>query len=147
MIYVCYARYVKEEPVIKIGGYGMLIVITGSMDPAIEEEELIIIKECKEYALGDIVTYTDIYGNLITHRILHIDNQNFVAKGDSNSIADESWDVRNIQGKVVFHSKVLGVFVLYYLKFVIIVYIIWIILIIFINNRIKEKKSEKEENT
>lgn len=121
------------------------MVVTGSMDPAIEENELIIIKECNNYELNDIVTYMDSDGNLITHRIVQIDEYGFISKGDSNDIADENTDINNIEGKVVYHSKVLGVFILNYLKFVIIIYLV-VLLALYLKEMImKEADYEKEE--
>lgn len=128
-LYVSYSKYVREDYVVKIGGYGILIVVTGSMEPEIEPKELVLIKEQKQYYQNDIVAYVNTYANLITHRILQINEQDMITKGDANEIADPKTDVRNIQGKVIFHSKILGIFVLYYLKWMIVVYmIIWFVL-------------------
>ena len=120
--------------------------MTGSMEPTIEKDELIIIKEQKAYQVGDIATYVDVYGNLITHRIEYLDKQDFVTKGDDNEISDESTNVKNIQGKVIYHSKPLGIFILYYLRLVIAVYIIiWLVLCVRKIVRKEEKHEEKQK--
>ncbi|MBR3697841.1 MAG: hypothetical protein IKM97_06300 [Clostridia bacterium] len=51
---------------------GILIVVTGSMEPSINIKEMIVIKEQKDYKIGDIVTYKDNNNNFVTHRIVNI---------------------------------------------------------------------------
>ncbi len=105
---------------------------------------------------GDIVTYKDSEAYIITHRIIKIDSNNFVAKGDANNLEDELQSIANIQGKVLYHSKLLGFLVLYILKPLVIIYIILfaIINIFFYKKekyedeeaRNKETKTEIKEN-
>lgn len=145
LLYVCYAKYIRKDPVVKIGGYGILIVLTNSMEPIIKEKELIMIKESSDYKLNDIVTYCDLYGTLITHRIVQINEDDFMARGDNNSVIDENMNLSQIQGKVIYHSKILGIFILYYLKFIIVICIL-IYVIIYLKRKFeKEQKEEKDE--
>lgn len=139
LLYVCYEKYIEKNSFVKLGGYGILVVLTNSMEPTIQEKELVVIKESENYDLEDIVTYVDVYGNLVTHRIVQIDEYTFMAKGDRNEITDNNMDIRNIEGKVVFHSKVLGIFVLYYLKIVILIYF-GVLLVGYLINQFKEEK-------
>ncbi len=125
---LCHSKYIRKDAVVKLGKYGFLIVVSNSMEPTIEEKELIIIKECEEYNLEDIVTYLDSDSLLITHRIKQIDVYNFIARGDNNAVSDSNTKINQIQGKVVYHSKLLGIFVVYYLKFVLLICIVlWFI--------------------
>lgn len=144
LLIVCYLKYYLKVPVVKIGGYGMLIVATGSMDPTIEEKELIIIKQCENYDVDDIITYSDSHGNLITHRILEIDSYGFMSKGDRNSNSDKYLGIENIHGKVVFHSKILGIFILYYLKIILFIYSVILVILFFKPKFRKEREDEKE---
>ena len=145
LIYSCYAKYIRKDEMVKLGGYGFLIVLTKSMEPTIQEKELIIIKEEKIYDLEEIVTYVDIYGNLVTHRIVQIDEYSFIAKGDGNEISDCNTNIKNIQGKVIFHSKILGIFIFYYLKFIIIIYFVVLLGVCFKNKLEKEISHENKE--
>lgn len=146
LIFVMYSKYAKKEPIIKVLGNAFLIVATGSMKPEIQPGELIIIKEKVNYEKGDIVTYIDKDEFIITHRIVEKNENTFVAKGDSNNIKDESCDIERIQGKVVFHSKLLGFFILYLLKPICFLYGIYIILIEVLKQKEKgEKENKKEE--
>jgi len=112
------------------------MVLSGSMEPNISKNELIVIKEQNVYQKGDIITYKDFWGRLITHRIVEIDGEKIVTKGDSNDVPDEIINKEKIQGKVVFHSILLGFICLYVLKPLIIIILLgyllkilyWIIL-------------------
>ncbi len=145
LLFVCYVKYVKKEPIVKLAGYAVLVVLTDSMEPTIEGNELVLIKENEKYQLNDIVTYRDYDNVLITHRIVEIDNYHFVAKGDGNDVSDEKKNLQNIEGKVIFHSKIGGVFVLYYLKFLIFVYVIIVLAIYWIKSVVKGKSDEKKK--
>lgn len=136
--YVCYAKYIRKDAVTKLGGYGILIVVTNSMEPEIYPNTLVLIKECEQYALNDVVTYMDLHGTLITHRICQIDEESFVAKGDKNDVFDKRMNIAQIQGKVVGQSAWLGNFIVYDLKLVIL--ICFVILIV-----LKIKKEDKNE--
>ena len=128
LIVVSYSKFVKQEELITLFGKGFLVVITDSMKPSIKSEELIVISEKDDYKNGDIVTYKDKTGMIVTHRIVSSSDKNFIAKGDNNNIADDMCSKNNIYGKVVFHSKILGMFVLYYLKPCVIIYVIYMII-------------------
>ena len=140
-----YTKYVKQEQIIKIFGNACLIVATGSMEDTILPGELIIISEKEIYKEGDIVTYIDEDEFLITHRIIEIDDSYFISKGDSNNLKDEPCNINRIQGKVIFHSKFLGFFVLYLLKPICVLYAISIGIIEIIKiNKKGEKENEKQ---
>ena len=136
-----HSKYIKQEPIIKVFGKAFLIVTTGSMEPTIFPEELIIISEKEKYNIGDIVTYLDEDGFMITHRIIELNSDTFISKGDGNNLKDEVCKISRIQGKVVFHSKSLGFFVLYLLKPICILYAFSIVVIEIYKMR---KKGENE---
>lgn len=116
--------------------------MTGSMEPTIRAGELVVISEKLNYKVGDIVTYRDEDNFLVTHRIVEKIGNDVVTKGDNNNIVDNKITIENIVGKVVFHSKLLGFFLLYILKPLIIVYVI----IFFIMNFYFSKKGRCENN-
>lgn len=143
LLFAGYSKFVRKDCLVKFAGYSFLIVLTESMEPTIVPKELILIKECASYELGDIVTYQSMDGTFITHRILQMDGFLFIAKGDKNEVTDSSTSLETIQGKVIFHSKILGIFVTRYLKIVIIAcFAIWAMMSI--TKLIKEKQYEEK---
>lgn len=113
-----------KKDIVKIFGNGCLIVVTGSMEPTIHIKELIIIQEQKDYKINDIVTYKNKENNFVTHRIIEINGNEIITRGDNNTINDDPIKVTDIEGKVIFHSIVLGELFLYWLKPIIILIII-----------------------
>ena len=141
LIYVLYSKYIVKDSVTKIFGYGFLVVVTGSMEPEIGEEELIIIKEENEYNVGDIITYeNDNY--LVTHRIIKINDNEIITKGDANNEEDLKISENQIVGKVIYHSKALGIFAIYYLKIILVIVVILGAIIYFLS--LKNKKGDGE---
>lgn len=126
---IFYSKIILKEELIKIFGKSFLIVTSGSMEPEINCGELIVITEDKNYKKNDIVTYKDIDNSFVTHRIVSETVNGFILKGDANNINDEEVLISNIKGKVIYHSKLLGFFIMYILKPLVIIYIILFIVI------------------
>lgn len=129
-------------------GTAFLIVITGSMEPEINAGELIIIKEFDEYEIGDIVTFIDKDNFLVTHRIICLNEEKMITKGDNNNLLDEEVSLNNIKGKVIIHSKILGFFVIYILKPLVFIYVITLVILNIIKSFWNEEREVKtnEEN-
>ncbi len=142
LIDIWYSFFIRKDNPIKLFGKSFLIVTTDSMKPTINAGELVVISEKSKYELGDIVTYKDIDNFYITHRIIEIKDNQITTKGDGNNINDDIINQKMIKGKVIFHSKILGFFVLYLLKPFVIVYIIIFIIISLIDFYIKKERRE-----
>lgn len=96
-------KFITKDPV-NLFGFGMLKVVTGSMAPTIQVGETIVIKKSFNYEVGDIITYKSFDGNIITHRIIDIDNDLYYTKGDFNNVEDkEPIKLGQIYGKVICH--------------------------------------------
>jgi len=90
-------------------GYGAAIVLSGSMEPALNVNDLLIIHKAADYTVGDIVVYQDAH-NLIVHRIVEDNGDTVVTRGDANSTEDSPIDKSSIKGVVVRCIPSLGVF-------------------------------------
>lgn len=94
---------------IKIYGFSVAVVSSGSMQPELQIGDVIIMKECESYNENDIVTFNSNNEYLVTHRIVKKKGNNFVTKGDNNNTKDTDMVSKvNIEGKVIFKSKFLG---------------------------------------
>ena len=82
-------------------GYGMSVVLSGSMESRLSVDDLVIIKATDSYNVNDIVLYQD--GNsLVIHRIIEIDGDTVTTKGDANNVADEPINKSQIKGVLVY---------------------------------------------
>lgn len=95
---------------VKIYGISFAVVSSGSMEPELTIGDIIVMKEFEDYELNDVITYCVDNQYLVTHRIIEKEGNNFVTKGDNNNIKDtENVFKQNIEGKVIFSSKLLGI--------------------------------------
>lgn len=89
-------------------GYSTAVVVSGSMEPALSVDDLIVIHRQPDYATGDIITYRS-GDNLVTHRIVEETADGFVTQGDANNAPDaQPVDPQDVQGKVVANIPLVG---------------------------------------
>ena len=91
-------------------GYGTAVVLSGSMEPTFSKDDLIIVKKKDSFDIGDIVVYQS-NDSLVVHRVVYMDGDMVVTKGDANNIEDASFDKIAIKGVVIGCIPSLGVFV------------------------------------
>ena len=100
-------------------GYSVFRVMTGSMEPAIPEDSLLVVKKTppEEIAPGDVISFFSpdpaLEGAVNTHRVVRIEKENgriqFITKGDANVIEDTyPVDASALVGRAVFKSYGLG---------------------------------------
>ena len=82
-------------------GVGAAVVLSGSMEPTLSIDDLIIIRETCDYELNDVVVFeTD--SIVVVHRIVGYDGELIITKGDANNVCDEPISEKRIIGEVVF---------------------------------------------
>lgn len=83
--------------------FKLLVVETGSMEPTIQTGSVVVVSRANDYQPGDIITFRDSTRSKtsVTHRIVELENGQFVTKGDANDSADfNKVTSANIVGKV-----------------------------------------------
>ena len=88
-------------------GFRIYKIGSGSMEPYLKVNDLIVIKERKNYKVGDIVTYKE-KGEYITHRIESIDGNTVITKGDNNNTSDKEIKKGAIIGSLVLRLHLLS---------------------------------------
>ena len=100
-------------------GYSVFRVMTGSMEPEIREDSLLVVKKTppKDIAPGDVISFFSpdpmLEGAVNTHRVVRIEREHgrirFITKGDANMIEDTyPVDASALVGRAVFKSYALG---------------------------------------
>lgn len=107
-------KAITHNPVPKVCGFSPLIVLSGSMQPALYPGDVVVIREKKaqEYKIGDIVTYLD-GQTVFTHRIIAQEAGQFVLKGDNNNTVDDMIGAEQLEGKVVLTIPKIGIFMVF----------------------------------
>jgi len=103
-----------------LGGYRLLIVQSGSMEPTIMTGDVIVIAKANTYQKNDVITFQDSQKSITTHRVYEAEEVGgeklFTTKGDANRVQDN--DVvseRLVMGKVILTIPKLGYFI-YFLR-------------------------------
>jgi len=88
-------------------GVGVSVVMSGSMEPELSVNDVVIVKKAKEYRTGDVVVYQS-SGALVIHRIIDIEGETITTKGDANNASDRPFDASLIKGKLIFSVPMVG---------------------------------------
>ncbi len=88
-------------------GYGVSVVLSGSMEPALSAGDLIVVREEESYAVGDAIVFRDGAGFTV-HRLQSIDGETFITRGDANNTDDAPIRAADVKGKVVKRLKGAG---------------------------------------
>lgn len=101
-------------------------VETGSMEDKIHAGDYILLFKRNDYRVGDVVTY-QIDGYFVTHRIIKIENDKVITKGDANNLEDKETNISQIEGKVIYCGKILNIIINF--KFVIVAFLVGLYLL------------------
>ncbi|MEL7567809.1 MAG: signal peptidase I [Dehalobacterium sp.] len=108
-------KAITHHPVPKVFGFSPLIVMSGSMEPAIYPGDVVVIRtqEADKYKIGDIATYL-VGQTVYTHRIVGEENDLFILKGDSNNTVDDTVAADQFEGKVQFIIPKIGIAIVFF---------------------------------
>ncbi|MBU4332629.1 signal peptidase I [Patescibacteria group bacterium] len=97
------------------GNFKVLVVQSGSMEPAVRQGGIVVIKPATEYHVGDVITFGKASRTEAptTHRIFDIKVEQgkttYITKGDANNGPDKREIAsREIIGKVLFNVPYVG---------------------------------------
>ena len=68
-------------------GFRIFKVATGSMEPTLSINSIIVVKKTDDLNIGDIITFQDSRG-YTTHRIVEMNEDSITTKGDANNVKD-----------------------------------------------------------
>ena len=90
-------------------GYTFFEVASGSMEPTLQINDVILIKIANEdLKKGDIIAFEN-EGTVITHRIVYLDGDIITVKGDNNDVVDKPIRREQVIGKVTKIYPSLGI--------------------------------------
>ena len=129
-------------------GFRIYRVISGSMQPALQIGDVIIIKKANNYAEKDIITY-DNGLTTITHRIKSIDGDEIITEGDANDAPDKPITKDRILGKYFFRISTFSVFSIMLTGktiYLIMVLVLFAILLFAISDRVTRNLEYRRNN-
>lgn len=128
-------------------GYRILEVASGSMQPTLDLKDILLVKvNEQDLKTDDIIAYKS-EDSIITHRIVMIDNDNLVVKGDANNTVDSPIKKDQVIGKVIKIFPHLGIWkkVLTEPKILILIFFTLLLFDAALSYNGKDKKKEKKE--
>lgn len=130
-------------------GIKTAIVLTGSMEPTIEVNDFVVMAKPDKVNVGDIVSYEDGENNKeVLHRVVRIDEDNVVTKGDANNTEDQPIKMSHITGvyigKIGFLGKAIS-FVTRPLVFSVLMTVFLVLMLIPRSEKVKEKSKKRGE--
>lgn len=128
----------------KVFGYSYFSVISGSMEPTINVGDEVIVKLTQDVKDDEIITFKE-DGVFVTHRIVKINGEDIVTKGDNNDSIDNPKKYNDVIGKVVVIIPYLGkikyiITNKYFVICIIVVYVIYT----FAAYKINKENSDEE---
>lgn len=140
------------------GGISFLTVLTGSMEPTLPINSLVILRATDPNTLevGDIVTYLRPNNTTVTHRIIEVienyrgtQERGFRLQGDNNTLADSEVVLAvNVIGIIIYNNLFLGQVVLFIQQNIvlIVIYLVLLVALIYVIKKfLLGKKGNYEE--
>lgn len=125
-------------------GVGIAVVMSGSMSPALEVDDLVIVRERDSYDVGDVVVYQS-GSKLIVHRIIAREGEQIITQGDANNVADTPIEEGMIKGAVAARLPSLGAAVKV-LKSHVVVILLLVVAFVLIERSFRAEKRADEED-
>lgn len=125
-------------------GFGVSVIMSPSMEPVLHTNDLAFVTEEESYQIDDIVVFQE--GNmLVIHRIISIDGDTVITKGDANNVPDEPMTMDRIKAKLQFHIPFVGL-IFKYLKTVPgTLIVLFLAIFLLYRSRQKERDADREE--
>ena len=143
-LYYLNAIKILGDPMPMPNGYGVAVILSGSMEPTLEIDDLIIVEKKETYHKNDIVVFQR-KNELIVHRIIEINNNEVITKGDANTAHDTIISIKDIKGKVNKRIPNVGIIINFIKSPLGILIIISITIFVYTYSSLKEQKQEKNE--
>lgn len=88
-------------------GYRQAIILTGSMEPAIQAGDLVVFQEKTSYGQGEVILFEEGH-HLVTHRITKSFSDHWITQGDANNTPDAPITPDQVLGSMVFRLPQIG---------------------------------------
>ena len=94
-----FRRVALKESLPLVMGFGNAVIISGSMEPAIDIGDMVIVHKQNGYEVGDVVSYHS--STPVTHRIVEKTPDGYITQGDANNARDQEIEKSRVIGKVI----------------------------------------------
>lgn len=92
-------------------GVGASVVLSGSMEPTLHVNDLVLVRRTRQVKPGDVVVYQS-GSMLVIHRVVSVTEETIVTQGDANNVSDEPITPEDVKGVMVLAIPGIGAVVL-----------------------------------
>ncbi len=107
-VYQFNAKTLMGDPMPMPLGFGVSVVLSGSMEPELSVDDLVIIRKTQDVSPGDVIVFQQ-GSSLVIHRLIDIQGDQLITKGDANNIADKPISRSDVKGVLVSAIPGVGV--------------------------------------
>ena len=125
-------------------GVGAAVVLSGSMEPTLKTNDLVIVTHRDSYEVDDVVVYED-NQSLVIHRIIETDGSSVITQGDANNIPDEAIDESQIKGAMLFRIPFVGNIFKFIKSLPGTIMIVALAVYLLYRSRVKEQEKDQKE--
>ena len=144
IIYGSIQLNILNKEYIDLFGYSFFEVKTGSMEPTIKKNDIVIVKLKQKIKENDVITYKK-NEYFVTHRVIKKEENKIITKGDKNNKNDQPIENKDVIGKVVYTIKNVEVWKQVFKDRKVIISISLTIILLVIIISFKEKNGEKND--
>ena len=109
-LYSLNARRVFHNAMPMPFGVGASVVLSGSMEPSLSVNDLVIVVASERAEVGDVVVYQS-GDSLIIHRVVKLGDGYIITRGDANNADDDAIPLSAVKGRLVFAVPFVGLLV------------------------------------
>ena len=117
VVYTWNAKRVMHDEFPMPLGFGVSVVLTGSMEPTLKANDMVFIVKTKpeDFKVGDVAIYQQ-QSTLVIHRIISIDEAEggettVTLKGDANNTEDDPVKLSDLKGRMTFSIPFVGLII------------------------------------
>ena len=126
-------------------GFGMAVVVSGSMEPELSVNDVVIVCPQSSYEVGDVVVFQT-ESSLVVHRIIEkLDGDMILTQGDANNGADDPISIKNVKGKMMFSIPFVGALVSIFKSFFGTLLILALAVWLYVRSLVNEKAEDKRK--
>jgi len=92
-----------------VGADHGFVILSGSMEPALSPGDVVIVSDAASVAVGDIITFSNGGSIPVTHRVVGVQDGQYITKGDANGNPDTAPVAPgSVLGRVVHTIPLIG---------------------------------------
>ncbi len=143
-IYHLNAETLLGDPMPMPLGIGVSVVMSGSMEPELSVDDVIIVKSTDEFHVDQLVVFRD-GGSMVVHRVIAVGEDTLTTKGDANNTPDDPIAMDAVKGEVIAVIPAIGAAVEIIQNPIVIILIAAVAIVLFELSFRKEKKQDNDE--